>query len=251
MKEEREEHRASGDDPWADAPPAGGGWRANGGSSWPLRIAFTAGGIALATAIGLGAYTLMSDAGKPAKKQVVQISLLAPPPPPPPPPPPEVKPPEPEIEPEKVEIPEPQPEQQAEESPPQSEDLGIDAEGSGSGDDFGLVGKKGGQDITTIGGGPSGNRSQFGWFTGQVQSQLQDYLRQDDRLRRADYRVVMRLWFGDDGRIERYELVNGSGNAEVDRNLKLAMDQLPRLRQPPPGDLPQPMKLRITSRGAG
>ena len=170
-------------------------------------------------------------------------------PPPPPPPPPQEKPPEPEVK-EEIKQPEPEP-QQAEEAPPPGEQLGLDAEGSGTGDGFGLAARKGGQDITSIGGGPQNDRAKFAWYTGMVQSHLQEYLHKNDKLRTADYRVVLRIWFSGDGRIERYELVNGSGSPDLDQNLKLAMDAIPRLKQAPPADLPQPVKLRVTSRGAG
>jgi protein TonB len=199
--------------------------------------------------VALAAYSLMREA-KPAKKQVVQIALLAPPPPPPPPPPPEVTPPEPEVK-QDVKIPEPEQPQQAEEAPPPGEQLGLDADGSGDGDSFGLVGKKGGQDITTIGAGGGNSRARFTWFAGMVENQLQEHLGRNDKLRKSGYRVVMRVWFRDDGRIERYELVGSSGDADIDRSLKMAMDGMPRLKQPPPPDLPQPIKLRVTARGAG
>jgi hypothetical protein len=61
----------------------------------------------------------------------------------------------------------------------------------------------------------------------------------------------MRVWFARDGKLERYELVGSSGNEEIDRSLTLALSELPRMRQTPPADLPQPIKLRVTSRGAG
>jgi protein TonB len=200
--------------------------------------------------VAWGAYSLLSEKAS-SKKHVVQISLL--PPPPPPPPPPQVKPPEPEVK-EKVEMPEPEPDpepQQAEEAPPAGEQLGLDAEAGGPGDGFGLAARKGGRDITTVGGGGGVNRAQFAWFTGQVQAFLQEQFQKNEKLRRADYRVVVRVWFSRDGKLERFELVDSSGNAEVDQTLKVAMADLPRMRQSPPADMPQPVKLRVTSRGAG
>jgi protein TonB len=160
-----------------------------------------------------------------------------------------VKPPEPEVK-EEVKVPEPEP-QQAEEAPPAGEQLGLDAEGSGPGDGFGLAAKKGGRDITTLGGEATVDRAKFAWFTGQVQSFLQEQFQKNDKLRRADYRVVVRVWFSRDGRLERFELVDSSGSEEIDQNLKVTMADLPRMRQAPPADLPQPVKLRVTSRGAG
>lgn len=216
--------------------------------SWLVRIGVAAGLCSFVAAIAWSAYALMTES-KPLKQQVVQVALLRPPPPPPPPPPPEQKPPEPEV---KQELPVPTPEepQQADEAPPPGEQLGLDSDGSGTGDGFGLAAKKGGRDITTIG-GEGGGRSQFGWFTALVQNELQEQFQKNNRLRSADYKVVLRIWFGHDGGIERYELSGSSGNAEIDRNLKLALDDMPRLRQSPPESMPQPVKLRVTSRGAG
>jgi protein TonB len=216
-------------------------------SPWPARIALGAVLTVLVAVVAWGALSLIGDK-KPAKKQVMNIALVAPPPPPPPPP--EVKPPEPEVQ-EEVKVPEPEQPPQAQEAPPAGEQLGLDAEGSGAGDGFGLAAKKGGRDITQLGGPTTANRAQFAWFTALVQGQLQSHLHDNEKLRKADYRIVLRVWFGRDGGLDRYELVGSTGSAELDRDLKLAMDSMPRLQQAPPVDMPQPVKLRVTSRGAG
>lgn len=215
---------------------------------WFARIAL---GVVLVAFIGMvawGALSLIGDGGT-SKKHVVNITLVAPPPPPPPPPPPEEKPPEPEVK-EEVKVPEPE-QQQPEEAAPTSEALGLDADGGGSGDGFGLAAKKGGKDITELGGPLTTNRARFAWFTGLVESQLQEQFQKNDELRKANYRVVVRVWFTDDGQVDHFELVGSSGNAEIDRNLKLSMEEMPRLKQAPPSDMPQPIKLRVTSRGTG
>jgi len=217
---------------------------------WPVRIGI---GLALVAFVGVlawGALALMKDS-KPSKKMLVQISLLRPPPPPPPPPPPEQKPPEPEVK-EELKVPEPEkpPEQAKDEAPPPGEQLGLDANASGSGDSFGLAARKGGRDITTLGAPSGGGRDQTAWFAGMVQSHLQAQLYKEDKLRRADYRVQLRMWFTPDGRIERFELIDSTGNKEVDEQIKLTLHNMPPLKQPPPADLQQPVKLRITSRGA-
>jgi protein TonB len=216
---------------------------------WFIRgVAFVV-AISFVGALAWGAYSMLSG-GKSSKKQVMQISLLAPLPPPPPPPPQE-KPPEPEIK-EEVKIPEPTPDQPKEaEAAPPGEQLGLDASGSGTGDGFGLAARKGGRDITEIGGGTGGNRAQFAWFIGQVQGFLQDQFQKNAKLRSADYRVVLRIWFSPDGKVERYELVNGTGNGETDHDFAQALEQLPRMKVAIPADLPQPLRLRVTSRGAG
>jgi protein TonB len=221
------------------------------GVGWAARVGVGVGLLAFAGLVAWGALSLMAS-GKPAKKQVVQIALLKPPPPPPPPP--EIKPPEPEVHKEEVKMPEPEPEPQPaqQDAPPPGEQLGLDAEGGGGNDGFGLAARKGGTDITRLGGAEGGlGRDKLAWFAGMVQSHLQAYFSRNEKLRTADYRIVLRVWFAKDGRIERFELVDSTGNATLDGSIRLAMDSMPPLRQPVPTDIPQPVKLRVTSRGAG
>jgi protein TonB len=198
--------------------------------------------------------SLLDGGGKPRKPSIQTIAVLRPPPPPPPPKP-EEKPPEPEVKKEEVKLPDPEPKPQdsADDKPPPGPDLGVDADGSGAGDGFGLVGKKGGQDITTLGqgGGGGANRAQFALFTNLVQAHLQDELSKNRKLRSADYRVVLRLWLSQDGRVSRAELAGSSGDAEIDQAIRATLAEAAPLRQAPPSDMPQPLKLRLTSRGAG
>jgi protein TonB len=173
----------------------------------------------------------MSD--DPPRSRVVQtVSLL-----PPPPPPIEEKLPEPEIK-EEVVIPEPQPMQQDDSAA--SADLGVDADGSGSGDGFGLVGKKGGRDL--LEGGP------FGWYGSLLGADIQDSLAERKRLRQVKYTAVLDLWINKDGRIERVELVRTSGNRDLDTTLRLAVAEVGKVREPPPPEMPQPVRLQVTSR---
>ena len=233
---------------WDDDDDLAPRTRRRKGNPWFARIVLS---VVLVAFVGMVAWGALSLIGgdKTTTKRVVNITLVAPPPPPPPPPPPEVKPPEPEVK-EEVKLPEPE-QQQAEEAAPVNEALGLDADGSGGGDGFGLAAKKGGKDITELGGPLTTDRARFAWFTGIVQDQLREHFQKNDKLRRADYRVVVRVWFTDDGRIDRYELVGSSGKPEIDRDLKLSMEDMPRLKQSPPADMPQPIKLRVTSRGTG
>lgn len=213
-------------------------------------------GLGLVLAAAVGAYVLKSllgGSGK-AKKPSLQTIAVLRPPPPPPPPKPEEKPPEPEMKKEEVKLPDPEPKPQEAQNdqPPPGPDLGVDADGSGAGDGFGLVGKKGGQDITTIGqGGGGANRAQYAFFTNMVTSHLQDELSKNRKLRSADYKVVLKVWFARDGRVERTELAGSSGDGEIDQQIRTTLAEAAPLRQPPPPDMPQPVKLRLTSRGAG
>ena len=191
----------------------------------------------------------MSGETKTTRKQnVQQIALIKPPPPPPPPKPPEQKPPEVKKEEvkieEKIEQPKDEPPQQQQEAKP----LGIDADASAGSDGFGLAANRGGRDITTIGGDKGGGGSRHGYFAGVVQRHIQDNLQKDKRLRGQEYRAVVSIWFAPDGRVQRTEIVGSSGKPDTDQSIVAVLADLPPLRETLPSDIPQPVKLRVTSR---
>ena len=187
-------------------------------------VLFLAGVVAVARVV-------MSDASPPPRV-VHTVSLL----PPLPPPVIEEKPPEPEIK--EVNIPEPQPLDQDE--PAASADLGVDADGTGSGDGFGLRAKKGGRDL--LEGGP------FGWYGSLLGADIQDSLVARKRLRQVKYTAVLDLWISRDGRIEKVELVRTSGNRDLDTTLRMAVAEVGKVREPPPAEMPQPVRVQVTSR---
>ena len=206
-----------------------------------------AGGLVAVVLVALliyGALRMMANstlAPPPRQQKIVVMPQHEPPPPPPPkdepPPPPE---------PEKIEqqLPEEQPPPEAppeSDEPPPGDDLGVDAEGSGTGDGFGLVGKKGGRGL--IGGGGDRNR----WFAGEVQQDLQRQLADNDEVRGAKYRVEIKLWFTSDGRVERFELQGTTGDARSTAALRQVVEHL-KASHSPPESMQQPMKLRIVSR---
>ena len=185
----------------------------------------------------------MTSTDNPPKKPVIQhISLLKPPPPPKP----EEKPPEPEIKKEEVKIDQPQPEpetpQQTQDDTPAGKDLGVDADGGAGSDGFGLIGKKGGRDLF----GGSGGR--FAGYTGLLKQRIQEALAKDKRLRNGDYKVIVKVWIKHDGSLDRFELTGTSGNPETDSAIKVAMAAMPPIKDALPDDMPQPVKLRISSR---
>ncbi|MBU1690485.1 MAG: TonB C-terminal domain-containing protein [Gammaproteobacteria bacterium] len=191
--------------------------------------------------LGLGLKDLLvSD--KPAKKpRLQQITLVKPPPPPPP----EKKPPEPEIKKEEVKIEQPKPEEAprpADNEPPAGKDLGVDADASGSGDGFGLVGRKGGRDLLAGAGG------KYAGYTTLLRQQIQEIMSRDKRLRSANYKAVVRIWMTRDGRVDRFEMVGSTGYPDTDSSIKQALASMPSLKEAPPEDMPQPIKMRITSR---
>ena len=198
-------------------------------------------GTVVVTTLGVGAIALMrsflqSTPGQP-KQVVQQIQLIRPPPPPPdlppPPPPPE----------EKVELPDPQqkPDPTPSNEPPPGERLGLDAEGSAGGDEFGLAARKGGRDLLASGG------SAYAWYAGLLKGQILDQLNSEQHARMGNYSVVVRVWVRSDGTIDRVRIAQSSGNRERDQAIESALSRITRLPQAPPADMPEPISLRIVS----
>ncbi|MGZ8181912.1 MAG: TonB family protein [Methylobacter sp.] len=207
-------------------------------------------GIVLTLVIAVAVYFLQDMFQKPAqtKKQVQQITMIQPPPPPPPPP--EQKPPEPEPEPEK--LPEPEPEKEPEPAPeeseqPAGEELGVDAEGGAGSDGFGLIGKKGGRGLL---GGTGG--SAILWYGGQVKRSLEEVLQNklaNTSAGASAYTVQLNIWIASDGSVNRVELASSSGKPDVDQAIRAALPSVRfSLPKPPPENMPQPLKIRVTSR---
>ena len=206
-----------------------------------------AGFFVIVLVVGIVVYFVMGILNdKPAnpKKMVQQITLIKPPPPPPPP----EKPPAPEIK-QEVDIPKPQdtpqdqPQDTADNLPPIGDDLGLDALGGAGGDAFGLIGRKGGRDL--IGGG-SGSR--FSRYVSMVQDQISTALSEDESIRKEKYSVIVHMWVNGDGKVERFELVKGTGKHTLDKKLKLDLSSIRAFDEAPLVDMPQPIKLRISSR---
>lgn len=206
----------------------------------PAVVAGTLIGIAIIALIVFGALRMMRNSSVAPPPTVQKIVVMPRQELPPPPPPPEEQPP-----PEEEKIEEPVPEEEPVEPEPNEEpapgdDLGVDADGAGDGDGFGLVGKKGGRGL--IGGGDQ-NR----WYASMVQQDLQRRLMDDERARKGRYAVVIRLWFTPDGHVLRYEISGRTGDEISESGLRAVLDST-RMESAPPDGMPQPMKLRIVSR---
>ncbi len=196
------------------------------------RLPILAGGgliIIVALVVVMLIRNFLSDADEPKKHRVQQISLIKPPEPPPPEPkPPEEKPPEPKEE-MKQEQPPPEP-LQSDQPPP-----GIGGAGYGNGD-------------TSFGGGGGwmGGSGRFGFYLGGVQQGIHEELNRNEKLRKSEYKVEVALWIGKSGVVNRIELLGSSGSNELDALMKKVLSGAK--FEEPPSDIPQPIKLRISSR---
>ena len=210
-------------------------------------------GMVFCLSLMLAVYFLKDKFQKPpqTKKIVQQITMIQQPPPPPP----EQTPPEPEVTEEKIEEPELMFEPEPAPAPANPDDakeapvaeLGLEAEGAAGSDSFGLVARKGGRGI--LGGSGSGNA--ILWYGGQLKRQLEDGLQPllaDTVAMTSGYSVIIEVWIDADGRIDRSELSSGSGKAEVDQVLRSALHKLRVVVGKPPEGMPQPVKIRLTTR---
>lgn len=208
-------------------------------------------------ALGLGLVLLMAGAiwllvtflsGPSAKPSAIrQIALIKQPPQPPPPKPPE-KPPEPPKIKEEVKIDQPKDEpkpdepKEADEKPAADKPLGVDAEGGAGSDGFGLAGNKGGRDFLTTGGGGGG-----AYYSGLLQRHFFEALTRNRKVLKEEFRVVVKIWLGDDGRVQKADFVTGSGNARVDDLIQVTLLEMTPLRDIPPISM-RPMQLRLSNR---
>jgi len=190
---------------------------------------------------------LLSTAGGP-KRRVLDVSLVPEVPPIEKPP---QKPPEPEVRKEQIKLPEAEPPPQAAkpERPPASDRLGLDTDKTGSADGFGLEAHKGGRDVTLGEGGGLG-RPDIRWYVGVLQDHFNEELNKNQQLREAGYRAELRVWLAESGSVQRVELVRGTGDHKIDELLRQALSAMSPLPRPPPADMAQPVRIRITSHGA-
>ena len=194
----------------------------------------------------------MQNKSAPRKPGVQQIAILKQPPPPPPKPP--EKQPEPPKLKEEVKIdqpkPEPVPDKPADPAPA-DKPLALDADGAAGADGFGLAANKGGRDITTIGatggGGGGGGGGSGRYYTGLLQRNFFEALARNRKAPQDEFSVVVKVWIGDDGRVQRTAVVNSSGNPQLDQLIEATLADMSPLREVPPGSLRQ-VTLRLNRR---
>jgi periplasmic protein TonB len=215
------------------------------GRSWVKTLALWALGLGVMVGAGL---LLMQYLAKPASKPrgVQQVALIKQPPAPPPPKPPE-KPPEPPKVKEEVKIDQPKDEPKpdepkpADEKPPAGEQLKVDADGAAGSDGFGLGATRSGRDLLTTGGGSGA------YYSGLLQRQFFEALSRNRKVLKDEFRVVVKIWIGDDGRVQKADIVNGSGNAQTDDLIQTTLLEMSPLKDIPPSSM-RPIQLRLSNR---
>ena len=60
--------------------------------------------------------------------------------------------------------------------------------------------------------------------------------------------MVLKLWIAGSGRIDRVELSNTTGNGDLDKRLRVMVaGMVGKVREPPPQEMPQPVRLGVRS----
>lgn len=208
-----------------------------------MRWGGVAAGLAVAVLIALWLKDWLTPKGPVQKMKVQQITLVKPPPPPPPPP--EQKPPEPEVKEDvKLDEPEPTPEPQQAQDAPAPLNVGEGAEG---GIDVG-----GTRGAPTLAGSGGGQGNPWAWYDTLLNEAANDAfqkaLAREKALKDRNYKVVVKVWIDETGRVTRAALVDSTGDARADEVLKDALRDMRALREGPPADMPQPVRIRVTSR---
>lgn len=190
---------------------------------------------------GLIVWKIATGEGSSARRpqQIVTITLPPPPPPPAPTPPPLEQPKI--VEQQQTFIPEEKP---IEQPPPDEPPVGTNIKGDGSNDGFGLGSKQGNGRL----GGNTGNGSRYGAYASQVQSRIEEALRNNRKTRGANLSVKVRIWPDTAGRVSRAKLAGSSGDTSLDTAIENEVLSGLQLREPPPPGMPTPILLRLVAR---
>lgn len=195
-------------------------------------------------------HVLLDSQGLKSRRQVQMVTLVKPPPPPIV----KEKPPEPEVQ-KKEEIVEPEQAPPPEDSQAQNEpppgDLGVDADGSGSGDGFGLVGRKGGQALI----GSGGDRTlmqRYAWYTRMLQDEIRkkinEHMAKNGGVPEGDHKALIEIVIDSQGRVVDFKLQQPSGNSHMDEALKQTLAGI-RVSEEPPDGMPRSILLKVSSKG--
>ncbi|MEW5802452.1 MAG: TonB C-terminal domain-containing protein [bacterium] len=214
--------------------------------------------LALAGLVIVTIRVLMADHGPQRVRQIQEVRLITQPPPKIP-----EKTPEPKQEVQKQEIIEPEPE--PEEAPPldqantddsqenaaTDDNLGLDADGTAGSDAFGLLSKKGGRSIL-IGGDSHGcpPMKKFAWYTRMIEGEIKKRIMiQGGEIPKGKLQVLLKIVLDVEGKVINYRIYDFSGNDYMDKAVKLAMEKMHAMSEPPPEGMPRSINLRISLTG--
>lgn len=232
-------------------------------------IAWVLGFAVLLALVYFAGKSLLGKSGhaKPTLKQITMVKIHTPPPPPPKPPEKPPEPPPPQKQEVKMEEPKPQEAPKAADEPPAQAKLGVDSEASGTGDNFGLAANQGGRDLVqgsgsgTIGGtgtGPARTgttgpvaRMQYTFYRDVMVRHLNELLAKVPELKDQDASIPVAIWVDRTGRIERIDTSAANLTPERLELLRNALLNGPILKQLPPDNMPQPLRVRIKVQDAG
>jgi protein TonB len=185
-------------------------------------------------------HTMMAGKSTKSQRQVQVVQIIQPPPPPPPPPEQPPPPPEKVEEPLPKDEPQPPPEEQ-QQAPAQP--LGIDAEGTAGGDDFGLAARAGGSDL--IGG--SGT-APYAYYTNRIKDTIEDHLSAAPCTKSAKGSLSIQVLMEADGRVKQIRLATTTGDKKVDSCIETALASITRVSDQVPPGMPEQINFRIVSR---
>jgi protein TonB len=100
----------------------------------------------------------------------------------------------------------------------------------------------------TVGGGGGGMG--FAMFGSGTARYIAQELAREPKLKSSQYQIEIRVWISKDGRFRREEIVRGTGDRDLDTLIQAGLNQLGTLSTPVPQDLPQPLRIRVTSSDA-
>jgi periplasmic protein TonB len=214
---------------------------------WVTRIVIGLLVLAVLAGIGYGIKKLFSG-GATQKKQITTVKLLPDTPPPPPPPPPKEPPKETPKEQPKEAPKEPEP--KPVEAPP-AENLKMEGAAGDGPSPFGVGDVKNEYkdgNVSTVKIAAKKNMAAYAWFTNKVDGQIKKALDAESGLNKVKYQVDVRVFLNAQGAIDHAELIDSSGDAEVDALIRKVLARIPPLSETAPEDMPRKVVVRMASK---
>ena len=103
------------------------------------------------------------------------------------------------------------------------------AAGKVTSEDLSRIGSPG---TGTTGGGSLTNP--FNTYAMAIKSELQRHLARRSELKRRQYRIEVRVWVADDGRLKNFELLGTTSDGDTDEAIRKVLAALPAFSDPPP-----------------